>query len=77
MLDIKYRFTCSESDLSKLFKSAKTFWQGLSEKFVLLSTLPMMIQHFGKSTNFGSKKLVCSENNKSAKYKVLEMQILT
>ena len=34
-----------------------------SENFHLLSTLPMMIQLSGKSTNFGSKMLVPSENN--------------
>ena len=36
-------------------------WQGLSEIFLLLSTLPTMIQLSGKSTNFGSKMLVLSE----------------
>ena len=63
MLDIKYRFTCGDSDLTKLLKSAKILWPGLSENFLLLCTLPMMIQISGKSTNFDSEMLVCSKHN--------------
>ena len=40
MLDIKYRFTCGNSDLSyKLLKSAKILWPRLSENFLCLKTL--------------------------------------
>ena len=46
---------------AKLLKSAKILWPGLSENFLLLSTLPMMIQISGKSTNFGSKMLAPSK----------------
>ena len=47
----------------KLIESVKILWPGLSENFLLLFTLPMMIQLSGKGTNVGSKMLVRSENN--------------
>ena len=48
---------------AKLIKRSKILRPGLSKNVLFISTLPMMIQLPGKSTNFGSKILVCSRNN--------------
>ena len=48
---------------AKLLESEKTLTRRLSESFLLLSTLPMMIQLSAKSTSFVSEILVRSENN--------------
>ena len=57
MVDIKYRFTCGDSYLSEIIKKCQYIMTRIIWKF------PMMIQISGKSTNFGSKMLVSSENN--------------
>ena len=44
-------------------------WPGLSENFLLLSTLPMMIQLSGKNSNFGLKMLVHSKKQLIGKVK--------
>ena len=57
-------------------KVPKYYDQDCLKTFLFLSTLPVMIQLSGKSTNFRSKMLVRSKNNLT-KLKVFSSQILT
>ena len=58
---IKFRFTCSESDLLKYCKVPKYHDQDFLKIFLLLSTLPKMVQ----VPIFNSKKLILPENKLS------------
>ena len=63
ILDNKYHFTFDDSDRRKIIKKRQNIMTKIVWKLFLLSTLPMVIQLSGKSTNFASKMLVTSENN--------------
>ena len=63
MLDIKYRFTCGESDLTEIIQKCQNILTSIVWKFSFTFYTSNDDTTFWKSTNFGSEELVHSENN--------------